>query len=138
VDGVLQFILVAMAPRSDGLLGGISHSITDRCSKGWPLVPTEDPGSREDLYDCLEFHPPWTREGGDSQVSQQGTKPAGRDWGFSTEGFPFFSIYVQLVTLAITRERVLFIIFIFIVNVMVLLLLLLSRCALSYRATRYH
>jgi hypothetical protein len=146
VDGVLQFILVAMAPRSDGLPGGISHSITDRCSKGWPLVPTEDPGSREDLYDCLEFHPPWMRDsldlvswgGGDSQVSQQGTKPAGRDRGFSTEGFPFFSFYVQLVTLAITRERVLFIIFIFIVDVMVLLLLLLSRCALSYRATRYH
>jgi hypothetical protein len=36
VDGVLQLILVEMAPRSDGLLGGISHNITDRCSEGWP------------------------------------------------------------------------------------------------------
>jgi hypothetical protein len=36
VDGVLQFTLVATAPRSDGLLDGISHSITDRCSEGWP------------------------------------------------------------------------------------------------------
>jgi hypothetical protein len=44
VDGVMQFILVATAPRSDGLSGGISHSITDRCSEGWPLVPVEDPG----------------------------------------------------------------------------------------------
>jgi hypothetical protein len=55
VDGVLQFILIAMAPRSDGLPGGISHSITDRCYEGWPLVPAEDPGSREDLeggVDC--------------------------------------------------------------------------------------
>jgi hypothetical protein len=59
VDGVLQFTLVAMAPRSDGLLGGISHNITDRCSEGWPLVPAEDPGSGEDLCNCLEFHPPW-------------------------------------------------------------------------------
>jgi hypothetical protein len=62
VDGVLQFILVAIAPRSDGLPGSISHNITDRCSKGWPLVPVEDPGSRKDLYNCLEFHPPWTQD----------------------------------------------------------------------------
>jgi hypothetical protein len=40
-------------------------------------VPAEDPGSGEDLYNCLEFYPPWTREfldlvswgGGDAQVS---------------------------------------------------------------------
>jgi hypothetical protein len=55
VDGVLQFTLVAMALRSDGLPGGISHNITNRCSEGWPLVPTEDPGSREDLCNYLEF-----------------------------------------------------------------------------------
>jgi hypothetical protein len=58
VDGVLPFILVATAPRSDGLSGGISHSVIDRCSEGWPLVPAEDPGSREDLYNCFEFHLP--------------------------------------------------------------------------------
>jgi hypothetical protein len=34
VDGVLQFTLVATTPRSDGLPGGISHNITDRCSEG--------------------------------------------------------------------------------------------------------
>jgi hypothetical protein len=72
-------------------------------------------------------------------VSQQGTKPTGRDRGFSTEGFPLVSIFVQLLTLVVTQVRVLFIIFIFIVNVVVLLmLLLLSRCTLSCLATRYH
>jgi hypothetical protein len=43
VDGVLQLNLVAMAPRSDGMPGGVSHIITDRCSEGWPLVRVEDP-----------------------------------------------------------------------------------------------
>jgi hypothetical protein len=61
VDGVLQFILVMMAPRSDGLPGGINHIIIDRCSKGLPLVPVEDPGSGEDHYNCFEFHPPRTQ-----------------------------------------------------------------------------
>jgi hypothetical protein len=76
--------------------------------------------------------------GGDAQVSQQGTKPTGRDRGFSTEGFPFVSISVQLLALIVTQGRVLFVVFIFIVDVVVLLLLLLlSRCALSCRATRY-
>jgi hypothetical protein len=65
--------------------------------------------------------------------------PAGRDRGFSAEGFPFVSISVQLLTLVVTQGRVFFIEFIFIVDVVVLLLvLLLSRCALSCRATRYH
>jgi hypothetical protein len=73
----------------------------------------------------------WGR--GDAHVSQQGTKPAGGDQVFNTEGFPF-------VTLIVTPGRILFIVFIFIVDVVVLLLLLLllSRCALSYMATRYH
>jgi hypothetical protein len=56
---VLQFTLVAMATRSDGLPGDISHNISDRCSEGRPLVSAEDPRSGEDLCDCLEFHPPW-------------------------------------------------------------------------------
>jgi hypothetical protein len=72
-------------------------------------------------------------------VSQQGTKPGGMDRGFSTKGFSFISISVQLLALIVTQGRVLFIVFIFIVYVVVLLLqLLLSRCALSYLATRYH
>jgi hypothetical protein len=58
IDGVLQLILVEMAPRSDGLPSGVSHNITDRCSEGSPLVPVEDLGPREDLCDGLEFHPP--------------------------------------------------------------------------------
>jgi hypothetical protein len=67
-------------------------------------------------------------------MSQQGTKPAGRDRGFSTEGFPFVNISIHLLFLAVTQGRVLFIVFIFIVNVVVLLLLLLlSSCALSYQ-----
>jgi hypothetical protein len=147
VDGVLQFTLVVMTPRSDGLPGGISHSITNRCSEGWPLVLAEDPGYEEDLCNCLEFHPPWTWDspdpvswgGGDTQVSQQGTKPVGRDQGFSTKGFPFVSISVQLLVLIVTQGRVLFIVFLFVVeNVVLLLLLLLSMCVLSCRATRYH
>jgi hypothetical protein len=77
VNGVLQFILATMAPRSDGLPGGISHSIIDRCFEGWPLMPTEDPGSG-DLCNSLEFHLPWTWDsldpvswgGGAAQVSQ--------------------------------------------------------------------
>jgi hypothetical protein len=58
----MQLILVEMAPRSDGLPGGVSHNITDRCPEGWPLVPAEDPGPGEDLYNYLEFQPPWTHD----------------------------------------------------------------------------
>jgi hypothetical protein len=29
-----------------------------RHSKGWPLVPVEDPRPEEDLYDGLELHLP--------------------------------------------------------------------------------
>jgi hypothetical protein len=147
VDRVLQFILVPMTLRSDDLLGSICHSITDRCSEGWPLVPVEDPGSREDLCNCLEFLLPWMRDsldlvswgGGDAQVSQRGTKPTGRDRGFHIEGFPFISINIQILALIVTPGRVLFIVFTFIIDVVVLLLLLLlSRCALSCLAARYH
>jgi hypothetical protein len=58
VDRVLQLALMAMAPRSDGLPCVVSHNITSRCSEGWPMVPTDDPRPREDVYDGLEFHPP--------------------------------------------------------------------------------
>jgi hypothetical protein len=109
VDGALQLTLVATAPRSDGLPGGVSHNITDRCSEGWPLMPAEDPGPREDLCDSFEFHPPWTRDslnpvsrgGGDAQVSQQSMKPVGGDQSFSTKGFPPINISVQLLTLIV-------------------------------------
>jgi hypothetical protein len=44
MDGVLQLILVVMAPRSDGLLGGVSHNITDGLKAGpWCLQRTLDP-----------------------------------------------------------------------------------------------
>jgi hypothetical protein len=66
-----------MAPRSDGLPGGISHIITDRCFEGWTLVSAEDPRFGEDLYNYHEFHLPRTRDSldsvscgrGDAQVS---------------------------------------------------------------------
>jgi hypothetical protein len=111
MDGVLQLILVAMAPRSDGLPGSISHSITDRCSEGWPLVLAQDPEPREDLCNYLEFHLSWTRDsldpvswgGCDAQVSQQSIKPAGGDRSFSTKGFPFVSISIQLLTQVVAQ-----------------------------------
>jgi hypothetical protein len=76
MDGVLQLVLVAMTSRSDSLPGGVNHSVTARCSEGWPLVPIDDLGLREDLYDCLEFHTLWTQDfldpisrgGGDAQL----------------------------------------------------------------------
>jgi hypothetical protein len=58
VDRVLQLALMATAPRSDGLPGGVSHSITDRCSKALSLVPADYPGPEEDLCDGFVFHPP--------------------------------------------------------------------------------
>jgi hypothetical protein len=70
-------------------------------------------------------------------VSQQSTKPASGDRGFSTEGFPFVSISVQLLALIVAQGRVLLVVFIVDVVVM-LLLLLLSRCTLSCQAPRYH
>jgi hypothetical protein len=52
-------------------------------------------------------------------------KPAGRDRGLSTKGFPLVSISIQLLALIVTQGRVLFVVFIFIVDIVVLLLLLL-------------
>jgi hypothetical protein len=88
------------------------------------------------MWDSLD---PISCGGGDAQVSLQSMKPTGGDRGFSTEGFPFLSISVQLLTLVVAQGRVLLIVFIFVVDVMVLLLLLLlSKCALSCRYPRYH
>jgi hypothetical protein len=91
-----------MAPRSDGMSSGVSHSIIDRCSEDWPLVPVEDPGPGEDLCDGLEFHPPWMRDsldpvscgGGDAQVSQHSLKHAGGDQSFNPEGLHLLSVSV--------------------------------------------
>jgi hypothetical protein len=58
VDGVLEPTLVVADLGSDGLLGGVSHSVIARRSKSWPLVSAEDFGPDEDLCDGLELHPP--------------------------------------------------------------------------------
>jgi hypothetical protein len=76
VDGVLQPTLIATDPRGDGLLGGVSHNITVRCSESWSLVSAEDSGPEEDLCDSFELHPPWMQDfldtvpggSGDTQV----------------------------------------------------------------------
>jgi hypothetical protein len=94
------------------------------------LIDALDPGAREDLCNCHEFHPPWTRDsldpvswgGGDAQVSQQSMKPTDGNRGFNTKGFPFVSISVQLLALVVAQGRVLLIVFIFVVNIVVLLL----------------
>jgi hypothetical protein len=113
VDGVLQLSLVATALRSDGLPGGVSHNITDRCSEGWPLVHAEDPRPREDLYNCLEFHPPWTWDsldlvswgGGDAQVSQQSMKPARGDCASAPkDSLSSASLYIFSPSLLLRRE----------------------------------
>jgi hypothetical protein len=62
VDGVLRPALVATDLRSDGLPGGVSHSVAARHSESWPLVPVEDLGPREDLRDVPELHSPWMRD----------------------------------------------------------------------------
>jgi hypothetical protein len=147
VDGVLQLILLATAPRSDGLTGSMSHNVTDRCSEGWPLVPVEDLVPREVLYSCLDFLPPWTRDsldpvswgGGDAQVSQQSPKSTGGDPSFRPKGLHLLSVSVHLLTLYVAQGRVLLIIFIFTVDIVaLLLLLLLSRCTLGCWVPRYH
>jgi hypothetical protein len=58
VDRVLQSTLVATDPRCDGLPGGIGNSIAVRGLESWSLVLAEDSGSKENLCDGLELHPP--------------------------------------------------------------------------------
>jgi hypothetical protein len=112
------------------------------------LIDALDPGAREDLCNYHEFHLPSTRDsldpvswgGGDAQVSQQSMNPTNGDWGFNTEGFPFISISIPLLTIVVAQGRVVLIVFIFVVDIVVLLLqlLLLSRYALSCSAPKYH
>jgi hypothetical protein len=58
VDRDLQPTLVALDPRCDGLPGNISNSNTARSLESWSLVSPEDSGSKENLCDGLELHPP--------------------------------------------------------------------------------
>jgi hypothetical protein len=108
-------------------------------------VLAEDPRSEENLCDGLELYSPRTRDfldpvlgsGGDAQVLQQSSKPAGKDQRFGPEGLHLVSISVDLLIFGIARGRVLFIGLVF--GVMVLrLLLLLSRRVLSRWALRNH
>jgi hypothetical protein len=50
-----------MVPRGDGLLGGDSHSITVRCSIGWPYVHADHLRPLEDLHDGLNSTCPGRR-----------------------------------------------------------------------------
>jgi hypothetical protein len=129
VDGVLQPTLVATDPRRDGLLGGISNSVTVRGPESWSLVSTEDFRYEEDFCDGFELHPPWTRDfldpvpggSGDAQVLQQSSKPTGENWSFGPKGLHLIRISVHLLVLGVARGRALFIGLVF--NVLVLWLL---------------
>jgi hypothetical protein len=104
---------VVTAPRGDGLLGGISHSITVRCPVGWPHVPADDIGPLEDFHDGPKLHQPKPRDslhpipggGGDAQVSQQSLKPTGGDRSLSPEGLNVLDIPIQLLTLLVAHGR---------------------------------
>jgi hypothetical protein len=105
-------------------------------------MSAEDPGSKENLCDGLELYSPCTwdfldpvpESGGDAQVLQQSSKPAGEDRRFSSEGLHLVSISVHLLRFGIARGRVLFIGLVF--CAMVLRLLLFSWRVLSHWALR--
>jgi hypothetical protein len=143
VDRVLLPALVATDPRCDGLPG--SNSIAVRGPESWSLVSVEDSGSKENLCDGLELHPPWTLDfldhvpgsGGDAQVLQQSSKPIGENWSFDPEGLHLICISVHLLILDIARGRVFFVGLLFYIMVLRLLPLL-SRRVLSRWALRNH
>jgi hypothetical protein len=132
VGGVLHLTLVAMDPRCDGLLGGISNSVAVSGPESWSLVSIEDSGSEENFCDGFELHPPWTRDfldpvprsGGDALVLHQGSKPTSENWSFGPEGLHLIRILVHLLILGVAWGRVLFVSLIFYVLVLRLLLLL--------------
>jgi hypothetical protein len=109
VDGVLQPTLVAMDPRCDGQPGGIDNSIAVRGPESQSLVSAEDSGSKENLYDGFELHPPWMQyfldpihgSDGDAQVFQQSSKPAGENWSFDPKGLHLIHISVYLLVLGV-------------------------------------
>jgi hypothetical protein len=117
VDRVLQSTLVTTDPRCDGLPGGISNNIIARGPESWALVSAEDSGSKENLCDGFELHPPWTWDfldsvpgsGGDAQVLQQSSKPAGKNWSFDPEVLHLIHISVHFLILGIARGRELFV-----------------------------
>jgi hypothetical protein len=94
-------------------------------------VSTEDPGSEENLYDGLELYSPCTRDfldpvlgsGGDAEVLQQSSKPAGEDRRFSSKGLHLVSILIHLLKFGITRDRLFFISLVFCAMVLRLLLI---------------
>jgi hypothetical protein len=107
-------------------------------------MSAEDPRSEENLCDGLELHLPRTRDfldpvpgrGGDAQVLQQSSKPAGEDRRFSSEGLYLISVSLQLLRFGIARGMLFFISLIFCVGV--LRLLLFSWRILSSWALRNH
>jgi hypothetical protein len=131
VHRVLQPTLVCTDPRCDGLPGGIGNSISARGPESWTLVSAEDSGSEENLCDGFELHPPWMRDfldlvprsGGDVQVLQQSSKPAGENWSFDPEGLHLIRISIHLLVLGVARGRVLFVGLVFYILVLRLLLL---------------
>jgi hypothetical protein len=108
-------------------------------------VSVEDSGSKENLCDGFELHPPWTRDfldpvpgsGGDAQVFQQSLKPAGENWSFDLEGLHLIRISIHLLVLGVARGRLLSVGLVFYILVLRLLLFL-SRRALSRWALRDH
>jgi hypothetical protein len=60
--------------------------------------------------------------GGDAQVLQESSKPAGEDWRFSSEGLHLVGISVQLLRFGIARGKLFFIHLIFCTGVLWLLL----------------
>jgi hypothetical protein len=145
VDRVLQPTLVATDPRRDVLSGCISNSIIARDPESWSLMSAEDSRSEENPYDGFELHPPWTWDfldpvpgsGGDAQVFQQSSKPAGKNWSFDPEGLHLIRISVHLLILSVAQGRVLFNGLVFYI-LLLLLLRLLNRRALSRWALGDH
>jgi hypothetical protein len=109
VDGVPQLTLVATDPPCDGLPGGIGNNIATRGPESWSLVSAEDSGSEENLCDGFELHPSWTWDfldpvpgsGGDAQMFQQSSKPAGENWSFDPEGLHLICISIHLLVLGV-------------------------------------
>jgi hypothetical protein len=71
-----------------------------------------------------DFLDPVLGSGGDAQVFQQSSKPAGQDRRFGPKGLHLVSISVQLLGFGIAQRRVFFVGLVFCVMVPRLLLLL--------------
>jgi hypothetical protein len=71
-----------------------------------------------------DFLDPVPGSGGDAQVLQQSSKPAGENWSFDPEGLHLIRISVHLFVLGVAQGSVLFIGLVFYILVLQLLLLL--------------